>query len=56
VGVLDGRVAVITRAGRGIGAAFARTVAREGAALVLNDLGASPDGLPFGVFATPMGA
>jgi NAD(P)-dependent dehydrogenase (short-subunit alcohol dehydrogenase family) len=45
MGVLDGRVAVITGGGRGIGAEIARTFAREGAALVVNDLGSSPDGI-----------
>lgn len=41
---LQGRVAVITGAGRGIGAAIARRYAEAGAQLVLNDLGAGPDG------------
>jgi len=44
MGKLDGRVAVITGAGRGIGAEVARTFAAEGAAVVVNDLGASMDG------------
>jgi NAD(P)-dependent dehydrogenase (short-subunit alcohol dehydrogenase family) len=44
MGTLDGRVAVITGAGRGIGASVARLFADQGAAVVLNDLGAEPDG------------
>ena len=38
-GALGGRVAVITGAGRGLGAAYARTLAAAGAAVVLNDTG-----------------
>jgi NAD(P)-dependent dehydrogenase (short-subunit alcohol dehydrogenase family) len=44
MGVIDGRVAIITGGARGIGASISRLFAREGASLVINDLGGAPDG------------
>jgi NAD(P)-dependent dehydrogenase (short-subunit alcohol dehydrogenase family) len=45
MGLLDGKVAVITGAGGGIGRAHARLFAREGARVVVNDLGGARDGV-----------
>ncbi len=44
MGVLDGRVAIITGAGRGLGREHAVLFAREGAKVVVNDLGGAADG------------
>ncbi|GCE43204.1 short chain dehydrogenase [Rhodococcus wratislaviensis] len=44
MGTLDGQVAVVTGAGRGIGREHALLFAREGAAVVVNDLGGANDG------------
>ena len=41
---LKDRVAIVTGAGRGIGASIAKLMASEGAAVVVNDLGGSVDG------------
>ena len=39
--LLDGRVAVVTGSGRGLGLAYARELARHGAAVVVNDVDAA---------------
>jgi NAD(P)-dependent dehydrogenase (short-subunit alcohol dehydrogenase family) len=44
MGTLDGRVAIITGAGRGLGREHALLFAAEGAKVVVNDLGGDPDG------------
>ncbi len=44
MGALEGKTAVITGAGRGIGRAMALEFAREGAKVVVNDLGTEIDG------------
>lgn len=44
MGILEERVAIITGAGNGIGREHALLFAREGARVVVNDLGGNPDG------------
>lgn len=44
MGICDGRVVIITGAGRGLGRAHALEFAAEGAAVVVNDLGVARDG------------
>ena len=44
MGKLDGKVAAITGSGRGIGRGIALLMAREGAKVVVNDLGGSVHG------------
>ena len=44
MGLLDGKVAIVTGAGGGLGKSHALLLAKEGAAVVVNDLGGTVDG------------
>jgi len=44
MGLLDGKTAIVTGAGRGVGASHARALSREGANVVVNDIGQTDDG------------
>jgi NAD(P)-dependent dehydrogenase (short-subunit alcohol dehydrogenase family) len=44
MGLLEGKVAIITGAGNGLGAAYARAFGAEGAKVLVNDLGGARDG------------
>ena len=45
MGLLDGKVAIVTGAAGGIGRAYALLFAREGAQVVVNDVGGARDGV-----------
>ena len=44
MGILDGKVAIVTGAGRGLGRSHALMMAAEGAKVIVNDLGGELDG------------
>ena len=48
MGIVDGRMVIVTGAGGGIGRAHALAFAAEGARVVVNDIGVGLDGSPAG--------
>ena len=56
MGLLDGRVVIVTGAGGGIGRAHALAFAAEGARVVVNDIGVGLDGSPAGGGSAARGA
>ena len=52
MGLLEGKVAIVTGAGGGLGRAYAKLFAKEGAAVVVNDFGGARDGA--GAGTSPM--
>jgi NAD(P)-dependent dehydrogenase (short-subunit alcohol dehydrogenase family) len=52
MGLLDGKVAIVTGAGGGLGRAYAKLFAAEGAAVVVNDFGGARDGTAAGTSPT----
>ncbi len=44
MGILNGKIAIVTGAGRGLGRSHALTLAAEGATVIVNDLGGELDG------------
>lgn len=51
MGALNGKVAIVTGAGQGVGRCHAELLAAEGAAMVVNDLGESADEVAAGIVA-----
>src|ERR1700759_3008763 len=54
-GLLEGKVAIMTGAGNGLGEAYAKLFAKEGASVVVNDLGGARDGTGADVSAAQKG-